>query len=115
MKTSEILQLDCRVEENQEIIQRVLRKIKPLASCPEGQVPIGKLERCMQILSRKHDFVVTLNADTESNKSFIVWRCSVIRYGQSVMSGSNVFGCSVYEAVAKAVILMYSCSRRFSK
>lgn len=114
MKTSEILQLDCRIKENEDVIQRVLRKIKPLASCPEGRVPIDKLERCMQVLSRKHDFVVTLSADTESNRLFVVWRCTIVRYGQSVVSGSNVFGCSVYEAIAKAVISMYSYSRRAS-
>lgn len=115
MKTGEILQLDCRTKENREIIQRVLRQIKPLASCPDGQIPLQKLERCMQVLCRKYDYVVSLYADPESNAEYIVWRCSVLRYGRTLTSGSNVFGCSVYEAIAKAVITMYAHTRRTGK
>lgn len=115
MTTNEILQLDCRLKENECIIQRVLRKIKPLASCPDGQVPLSKLERCMHVLARKYDYVLSIHADVGSNSEAIIWRCSVLKYGRTVATGSNVFGCSVYEAIAKAVILMYSHSRRVSK
>lgn len=115
MTTHDILQLDCRTDKNKEIIQRVLRKIKPLANCSEEQVPLHKIERCMQILCKKHDYVVTLYADPSSNDKSIIWRCAVIQYGRSVTSGVNVYGCSVYEAIAKATVLMYSHSRRVNK
>lgn len=115
MKTSEIVQLDCREKENEVIIQQVLRKIKPLASCPDGRIPIAKLERCMQVLCNKYGYTVSLYMDPESNKSFPIWRCYVIMRSASITAGTNVFGCSAYEAMAKAVILMYSHSRRASK
>ena len=42
MKTTEILDLDCRVNENREIIQTVLRQIKPLAKCSdEYDIPMN--------------------------------------------------------------------------
>ena len=45
MTTNQILQLDCRIQSNADIIENVLRKIKPLAKSPEGQqVPLEKLE-----------------------------------------------------------------------
>ena len=94
MKTSEILELDYREPSDKRTIQKVLKQIGPLC---------------------KYDFVVSIHLDPQSNKGTPIWRCSVIRYGQSVTAGTNVWGTSVYEVLAKANIVMYSVSRRQAK
>ena len=115
MKTSEILELDYREPSDKRTIQKVLKQIGPLSKHNGDEVPVRLLERCIQVLSRKYDFVVSIHLDPQSNKDTPIWRCSVIRYGQSVTAGTNVWGTSVYEVLAKANIVMYSVSRRQAK
>lgn len=113
MRTSEILELDYREHDDRLVIQNVLRKIKPFADIPRSvEVPVAKLEKCLQVLSRKYDYVVSIHLDSVSNNSTPIWRCAVTRYGQSVASGTNTWGTSLYEVLAKATILMYGASRR---
>lgn len=113
MRTSEILELDYREHDDRLVVQNVLRKIKPFVNIPKSvEVPVVKLEKCLQVLSRKYDYVVSIHLDPVSNNSAPIWRCAVVRYGQSVGSGTNVWGTSLYEVLAKAIILMYGASRR---
>ena len=55
MKTEDILNLDYRKEENQEAIQRVLRKIKPLSKFSEDEnIPFEKLEKLIGLYQNKY-------------------------------------------------------------
>lgn len=113
MKTADIMQLDCRIPENRETIQKVLRQIKPLAKCPDGQdIPMDKLERCFKVLCERYGYWSTLHPDTNANDKHIVWRLSLFKETERTSSGSNMWGISVYEVLSKAVILMYSKVRR---
>lgn len=113
MRTSEILELDYREHDDRLVVQNVLRKIKPFANIPKPvEVPVAKLEKCLQVLSHKYDYVVSIHLDPVSNNSTPIWRCAVVRYGQSVGSGTNVWGTSLYEVLAKAIILVYGAGRR---
>ena len=51
MKTEDIINLDCRKEENKEIIQKVLRKIKPLSRYPDGcDIPFEAIEKAITVM-----------------------------------------------------------------
>ncbi len=116
MKTTEILDLDCRVEENREIIQTVLRQIKPLAKCPEGQdVPFDKLEKCMQVLCRNYEmYPRQIVPDVFAAEKDIVWRFELIDLKNLKVLG-KCYGLNLYELMCKAVIMMYVVSRKRSK
>ena len=56
MKTEQILNLDYRKEESQEIIQKVLRKIKPLSKySDESNIPIEAIEKLIRVLVQKYE------------------------------------------------------------
>ena len=55
MKTEDIINLDCRKEENKEIIQKVLRKIKPLSRYPDGcDIPFEAIEKAITVMCKKY-------------------------------------------------------------
>lgn len=56
MKTEQIMNLDYRKEENQKIIQKVLRQVKPLSKfSDEEQIPIEMLEKTVSVLTNKYE------------------------------------------------------------
>lgn len=112
MTTSQILELDCRIEENKETIQKVLKQIKPLAKCPEGKkIPLQKIERCFKVLCNKYGtYISFMYPDTQSNDKYVIWQCD-IRDARKQKIGTS-YGCTFYECIAKAVILIYSKTRR---
>lgn len=113
MTTNQVIQLDCTKQENQEIIQNVLRKIKPLSKCPEGlDVPFGKIEKAIVVMSKKYsmrvrDFV----PDVWSNNSNTIWRATVID-DTTLQTISLVYGLTLYEVFAKVAIVMYAQVRK---
>lgn len=113
MTTEQILQLDCREQKNREIIQKVLRKIRPLSKCPVGQdVPFEKLERCMQVLNEKYNlFCRELFPDTHSGDKYVIWRSTIINLSNLDTVGS-AYGCTLYEVMAKTVIMLYAYTRK---
>lgn len=113
MKTEQILQLDCRQEENREIVQKVLRKIKPLAKCPEGQdVPFEMLERCLKVICEKYNlFCRELYPDVQAGEKNIVWRSTMIDL-KDLKTIGVAYGCTLYEVLAKTVILVYAQTRK---
>lgn len=116
MKTEQILQLDCREEKNKEIIQSVLRKIKPLSKCKEGNdVPIELIERVIKILCSKYGYHIRqLYPDYESSDKYIIWRSEI--YIRSTLQDVGViYGCSIYECLSKTVIALYALSRERNK
>ena len=116
MTTKQVLELDCRIEENREAIQKVLRQIKPLAKCPDGrQIPIDKLERCLKVLCNNYGFFVrNVYPDTKSGDKEIIWRSTTIDE-KTLGEIGNAYGCTFYECIAKTVILLYSVTRKRSK
>lgn len=111
MKTSDILQLDCREEANRKIIQKVLRRVKPLSKCPETEdIPIDKIERLIKLLCEKYGVRLGyMFPDVKAGKTEIIWRMEIYL---SEMNKISVFGCSVYECLAKSAIAIYSRTRK---
>lgn len=108
MKTSEILNLDCRQQDNCQIIQKVLRRIKPLSGDENEDVPLNKIEKLITLLSKKYvmsikDFV----PDIHSNSSGTIWRATIMN-DTDFETLQAVHGLSLYEVFIKTAIYMYS-------
>lgn len=109
MTTKEIMNLDCREKKNQETIQKVLRKIKPLSKySDECDIPLSALEKVITVMCKKYymrirDFV----PDVWANDTETIWRATL--YNDSDFSIiDKVYGISVYEVFAKTAIRLYS-------
>lgn len=107
MKTSEILNLDCRYETNCQTIQKVLQKIKPLQGHEGTDVPLPLIEKLITLLSKKYamsikDFV----PDVRSNSKGMIWRATIMN-DTDFKTLQTVHGLSLYEVFAKTAIYMY--------
>jgi hypothetical protein len=108
MKTEQILNLDYRKEESKEIIQKVLRKIKPLSKfSDEEQIPLEAVEKLVRVLSQK--YMITpqwMNISLRDGVS------SIYSIGVKTTTDhkwlGNVYGMCLYEVFAKLAIKMYS-------
>lgn len=109
MTTNQILNLDCREEENKEIIQKVLRQIKPLSRfSDEEEIPIEALEKAITIMCKKYNIRIRdISPDIWSADKKIIWRANIIS-DKNLMSRGNVYGISMYEVLAKSAIKLYS-------
>ena len=110
VKMSEILQLDCRIDSNAETVQQILGKIKPFKKYNEKgkKVPLKQLEKAIKQFGKKTDIIVhSLVPDIYSNDSLVIWRCEIINT-TNLSKIATVYGCSLYEVMAKATIILYS-------
>lgn len=108
MKTEQILNLDYRKEENRKIIQRVLRKIKPLSKySDETDIPIEAIEKLIRVLTQKYEIMPQW-----MNMSYFEPILGI--YSISIKTTTNhewlgtVYGMCLYEVFAKLAIKMYS-------
>ena len=108
MKTEQILNLDYRKEEAKEIIQKVLRKIKPLSKYSEEQdIPLEAIEKVIRILSQKYEIVPQWMVMSLYESAVNVYSIGVKTSNNHQWLG-NVYGMCLYEIFAKLVIKMYS-------
>lgn len=110
MTTKELLELDWREEENQRKIQKALKQIKPLSK-EVGIVPLEKMERAIKIMCEKYRlWIRELCPDVDAGDKHIIWRAIVIDIDNLKTIGV-VYGCTLYEAIAKTTIFLYSETR----
>lgn len=108
MTTKEVMNLDYRKEEAKEIIQKVLRQIKPLSKySDEDEVPFNALEKIITIMCKKYcvriqEFV----PDVLSNDKNIIWRAKLINESNLEVI-DIIYGISIYEVFAKTTIRLY--------
>lgn len=108
MKTEQILNLDCRKEENKEIIQKALRQIKPLAKFSDDYIPINALEKAITVMIKKYSMHIReITLDTKSNSKRGIWR-SVLINDTDLSIIDVVYGVTLYEVFAKTTIRMYA-------
>lgn len=109
MKTNSLLELDCRDEDNMEVIQEVLRTLKPLSKYSDEElIPLDALEKVIRIMTRKYLVRIrSIMPDIWANRKYDIWRCEVVNDHNLDLIG-YVYGVSLYEVMAKAVILIYS-------
>lgn len=110
MTTKEVVGLDCTVDENMEILQRVLRQIKPLSKYSE-EVPQWAIEKVIHSMCHKYKlWVKEIAQDPWSNAKFDIWRVTLVEDEKVSEWGKikPVFGATIYEVLAKTAILIYS-------
>ena len=109
MTTKEVMNLDCRKEENKEIIQKVLRKIKPLSRySDEDEIPFEAIEKAITVMSKKYNVRVReLIPDVWSNEKHTIWRATLVNETK-LKAFDTVFGITLYEVFAKVAIRLYS-------
>lgn len=108
MKTEQILNLDCRKEESQEIIQKVLRKIKPLSKySDESNIPIEAIEKLVRVLVQKYEITPQWMSMSYFEPILGIYSIGVKTTTDHKWLGT-VYGMCLYEVFAKLAIKMYS-------
>ena len=109
MTTKEVMNLDYRKEENKEIIQKVLRQIKPLSRySDECDIPFEAIEKAIVVMCKKYNMRVReFMPDVWTNDKHAIWRASIINE-RNYKTIDNVFGITLYEVFAKTAIRLYA-------
>lgn len=107
MNTNDILNLDYREKHNQLIIQKALRKIKPLADYDLSQdVPLLKLETL--VIKYEHKYPIRINyIEPSAIPGEINYYRAVVRNTQSGEMLKTIYGCCLYELFCKLCIYFY--------
>ena len=102
-KIEKMLNLDCREEADQQVLQKVLHNIKPLAKF-DGKIPQSKIEKLLGLICRRYYVDVKIipvyiheNVDIYHN---------IVTTGITKLV--DVYGCSIYEVLAKTVIWLFN-------
>ena len=113
MKTNDIINLDCRKEENQEIIQKVLRQIKPLSKYSgECDIPLSAVEKVITVMCKKYCLrIKEFVSDIWSNNDYTIWRVVLINETNNKVI-DTIYGVSLYEVFAKSAIRLYAEVKR---
>ena len=107
MTTQELLDLDYDVEENKTLIQKALRKIKPLQKYEMGEeIPLLTLEILVGKYVRKYCLMVNYLTPTFIPGERNVY-CASIKRTDSLQYLENVYGTTLYEVFAKLCIKFY--------
>lgn len=109
MTTKQIINLDYREEENQEIIQKVLRQIKPLSRySDECEIPFSAIEKAITVMCKKYCMRIReFTPDVWANDEHTIWRATLINE-TNLKTIDMVYGISLYEVFAKCAIRLYA-------
>lgn len=107
MKTEQILNLDYRKEESQKIIQKVLKKIKPLSKYSDEFVPLEAIEKLIRVLCQKYEITPQWMTMSYFESTLSIYSIGVKTTTKHEWLGT-VYGICLYEVFAKLAIKMYS-------
>lgn len=114
MKTSELLNLDCRKDKNNiNILTRFLWKIKPVQSivgkCVEagGDIDCVYLEDVLHKVCSRYEYKLQQIWVYEEEHNFVMYSVGILRKQGSEWIG-DVTAVSFWELVAKCIIKIYS-------
>lgn len=109
MTTNQIINLDCKEEENKKIIQKVLRQIKPLSKySDECDIPFSAIEKAITVMCKKYCMRVNqLVPDVLANDEHTIWRAWLIN-DTNLKTIDTVYGLSLYDVFAKTAICLYA-------
>lgn len=111
MKTEDILNLDCRKEESREIIQKALKRIKPLSKYSD-EIPLEAIEKLIGVLVKKYAITVqSINLCFIDEKRSLYYSCGIIENDEHQWLG-NCYGITMYELLSKVAIKLYSDIKR---
>lgn len=109
MRVRDILQLDCREEENKEVIQKMLKKIKPFSKYEDEDVEISKIEKFIGVATKKYDLYVRdiMFASIVTDNNEILYNLHLYRESDLQII-CEIYGCELYELMAKTAIYIYA-------
>ena len=109
MRVRDILQLDCREEENKEVIQKMLKKIKPFSKYENEDVEISKIEKFIGVATKKYDLYVRdiMFASIVTDNNEILYNLHLYRESDLQII-CEIYGCELYELMAKTAIYIYA-------
>lgn len=109
MRVRDILQLDCREEENKEVIQNMLKKIKPFSKYENEDVEISKIEKFIGVATKKYDLYVRdiMFASIVTDNNEILYNLHLYRESDLQII-CEIYGCELYELMAKTAIYIYA-------
>lgn len=103
----ELLVLDTRKEEDMYKVQYFLKKLKPFRKYEnaEKDIPIEKLEKMIEMLSRKYSISIQYITPSILKDEMLWWSASIRKDTNFEWLGT-IYGCNIYEIFAKAVLFM---------
>ena len=109
MRVRDILQLDCREEENKKVIQKMLKKIKPFSKYEDEDVEISKIEKFIGVATKKYDLYVRdiMFASIVTDNNEILYNLHLYRESDLQII-CEIYGCELYELMAKTAIYIYA-------
>ena len=109
MRVRDILQLDCREEESKEVIQKMLKKIKPFSKYENEDVEISKIEKFIGVATKKYDLYVRdiMFASIVTDNNEILYNLHLYRESDLQII-CEIYGCELYELMAKTAIYIYA-------
>lgn len=106
MTTKDILELDFRDAKSHVIMQKVLKKIGPLAKVQDDEVKIEKLEKLLFLFQKKY-FVEIMWVFMSHEDDQPLYTISIKDSFHDMIIGC-VHGITLYEVVSKAVVAIWS-------
>lgn len=112
MTTDAILMLDCRKEENKVIIQKALRRIKPLMKYEDmgEDIPLEMIEKVINVIIGKYCVCIqwiSHHKQPADMDTSMWWSCSCKTDDTHKWIGSW-YGATMYELLAKTAIRLYA-------
>lgn len=101
-KIERVLNLDCREEANERVLQEALHQVKPLAKF-EGRVQQVKVEKLLGKICRR--YYVDFKIEPLYVPNNVDMYRSVVTSG--TMKLADIYGCKVYEVLAKTVVWLF--------
>ena len=119
MKTEDILNLDCRKEENRMKLNSFLYKVKPIQRRMEKlgkgrgvEVPMEVLEEVMQGLCLRYGYRIQHIIPSFDTDRFIFYNSSITKRRDTVLRVGNAYGCTMHETIAKIIVKIYADIRK---
>lgn len=105
MKTKDLLEIDYRTTEGRKIINKALLKIPAIAKRHTNtDVPLESLLKALSVVCRKYEASVLYITPLYIPGEVDMWKVLATYNSTSF----TTHGCCLYEALAKALILLYS-------
>lgn len=114
MTIEEILNLDCKKEENKMKVNKLLWKVKPVKRILEQNnytvtqyAPIELLEYCLHGICERYNYELQQIWTYKENNKFSFYHVGIIHVIEIRDWIGNVYGVTMWEIMAKSIIKIY--------
>ena len=114
MKTEDLLNLDCSVEENKQTLNKFLWKIKPVKKLLEKDgysksdiTPLEVLEKALHGIKQRYSYKDQGISMYYEDGKFKFYTISVMKKTETVDWIGNIYGLTLWETIAKELIKIY--------